>query len=86
MSYELIYNKYTKQVVSDLKDYLSRTKESITYIDTLDLCHLIGCIEHLEDKLSNIIREIELLKTQEKLINFKIEDIERINREEYSNE
>lgn len=66
--YNVIYNKYTDNLLNDVYDYLIETEKDITEIDTLDLCHFFGKIEYLE-------KENQLLK--EELINLK-NDITRV--------
>lgn len=70
--YKLIYNENTIDIVKDIEDYLARTKESLTRIDTLDLCHLIGYIRYLEKKLDNIKYNTSLLEDYEDLLKLKI--------------
>ena len=55
MSYKPFTTKYTWEIIDDIKEYLKETNKEQTTLDTLDLCHLIGEIE----RLNNIINEIE---------------------------
>ena len=66
--YNVIYNENTDNLLLDIYNYLLTTEKDITEIDTLDLCHFFGKIEHLE-------KENELLK--EELTNLK-NDITRV--------
>lgn len=75
--YKLIYNENTVDIIKDIEEYLSRTKESLTRIDTLDLCHLIGYIRHLEKKLDNIKYNTSLLEDYEDLLKLKMFDIKK---------
>lgn len=75
--YNLIYNENTVDIIKDIEEYLGRTKESLTRIDTLDLCHLIGYIRYLEKKLDNIKYNTSLLEDYEDLLKLKIFDIRK---------
>lgn len=75
--YKLIYNENTVDIIKDIEEYLGRTKESLTRIDTLDLCHLIGYIRYLEKKLDNIKYNTSLLEGYEDLLKLTIIDIKR---------
>lgn len=75
--YKLIYNENTVDIIKDIEEYLGRTKESLTRIDTLDLCHLIGYIRYLEKKLDNIKYNTSLLEDYEDLLKLKIFDIRK---------
>ena len=69
MSYKPFTTEYTLQIIDDIKEYLEETNKDQTTLDTLDLCHLIGEIEKLnnrnrelfaeKNKLNNIINELE---------------------------
>lgn len=56
MNYEIFTTKYTPQIIDDVKEYLKETNKEQTTLDTLDLCHLVGEIE----RLNNIINELEV--------------------------
>lgn len=53
MSYKPFTTEYTYQIIDDIKEYLEETNKDQTTLDTLDLCHLIGETE----RLNNIINE-----------------------------
>ena len=55
MSYKPFTTEYTYQIIDDIKEYLEETNKDQTTLDTLDLCHLIGETE----RLNNIINELE---------------------------
>ena len=67
MSYKPFTTYYTWQIIDNIKEYLEETNKDQTTLDTLDLCHLIGEIEELnnrnrelfaeKNKLNNIIGE-----------------------------
>lgn len=69
--YKLIYNENTNNLISDIKEYVLKTINTSTKIDTLDLCHLLGKIEYLE-------KENQLLKEQVKIIK---EDVTAVYQE-----
>lgn len=53
MKYEPIYNENSDELINDIREYIGKTNNDITNIDTLDICHLLGKI----DNLNNIINE-----------------------------
>ena len=53
--YEPIYNEHSNNLILDIIMWLEKTDEYQIIIDTLDICHLIGKIQHQ-------IKEIERLK------------------------
>ena len=61
MSYKPFTTNYTWQIINDIKEYLEETNKDQTTLDTLDLCHLIGEIE----RLNNIINNFEKLLSEE---------------------
>ena len=47
-------SKYTKGIIKDIENYLEFTNNSITTIDTLDLCHLVGAIKQRDRKIKSL--------------------------------
>ena len=64
MSYKPFTTKYTWPIIDDIKEYLEETNEDQTTLDTLDLCHLIGEIEKLNDKNRELFNKNKQLKSQ----------------------
>lgn len=56
MSYKPFTTKYTRQIIDDIKEYLKTTNKDETTLDTLDLCHLIGEIERLNNIINKTIK------------------------------
>ncbi len=54
MSYKPFTTNYTPQIIKDIKEYLEETNEDQTTLDTLDLCHLIGEIERLNNNWNKL--------------------------------
>ena len=62
MSYKPFTTEYTWQIIDDIKEYLEETNKDQTTLDTLDLSHLIGEIERLNNiinKLNYGIKELD---------------------------
>lgn len=76
--YTLLFNEKTKEVVESAINYINTTKLETSYIDTIDLCHLLGYIKHLESKLNDLEENKDMLKVYNTVLNYKIKDIEKI--------
>lgn len=64
MSYKPFTTEYTWKIIDDIKEYLEETNKDQTTLDTLDLFHLIGEIEELNDKNRELFNKNKQLKTQ----------------------
>ena len=74
MSYKPFTTEYTWQIIDDIKEYLEETNKDQTTLDTLDLCHLIGETE----RLNNIINELEKYLDVQSKIYLELDKIEDI--------
>ena len=66
---KIFVNENTDYLIKDIRKYVKNTNESQTNIDTLDLCHMLGKIEYLEEKKRSL--EINVL--------VKNKELERLN-------
>lgn len=73
MNYKPFTNDNTKEIIKEIKDNLPNINKSIIAIDTLDLCHILGEIE----RLNNIIKEAREYINIELLIKYR-QDFELI--------
>lgn len=64
MSYKPFTTNYTWQIIDDIKEYLKETNKDQTTLDTLDLCHLIGEIEELNDRNRELFNKNKQLKKE----------------------
>lgn len=76
--YKPVYNDNTIDIVKSVEVYLETTRLSVTYIDTDDLCNLIGYIKHLENKIIELKNNTEMLKVYQDVLKLKIKDIDKI--------
>ena len=63
MNYKPFTNDNTKEIIKEIKDNLSNINKSIIAIDTLDLCHLLGEIERLNNIIKDIKSQLDYLET-----------------------
>lgn len=77
MKYRPITSRYTPEIINDLEKYLESTDNTQTTIDTLDLCHLLGEIERLNDVVNKIYAEkLKLLKYKRFIFNIVITPVD----------
>jgi len=90
MSYKPFTTYYTWQIIDDIKEYLEETNKDQTTLDTLDLCHLIGEIEELNDRNRELFNKNKQLKSQlqqkENIIKEVREYMKKILKEYMRNE
>lgn len=57
--YKIFTSNYTDNIIKDIKFYVLHTYKSITKIETLDLCHLLGKIEEQDKEIKRLWKRNE---------------------------
>lgn len=84
MNYKPFTNDNTKEIIKEIKDNLPNINKSIISIDTLDLCHLIGEIERLQNIIDKAVDYIEYMQniSENKNIYVSVYDLVKLLRRE----
>ena len=66
INYESFITQYTDEIINDIRKCLKNHHFDTIAIDTLDICHLIGKIDNLQEEIARLKRRNKKLKEQYK--------------------
>lgn len=85
IKYEPFYNENSDELINDIRNFLKITTEDQITIDTLDICHLLGKIDNLQEENKEILTKWlklnQLIDNKEDYITNleeKVDDLENI--------
>ena len=61
ISYEPFITQYTDEIINDIREYLKNHHFDTIAIDTLDICHLIGKIDNLQEEKQRLLESADCL-------------------------